>query len=329
MNAFASCSNDGRFFLHDAMLNYCLNVGTEFTNDVRSLIHSSNIVDPDILVLHRQPKKRVELVRHCVVNSINHVFSELGLLPHYKTFYLDPVGFGSESSICSMPFRKLTKRDSRLADDFRDKWRSKFEYSNPVPRGTKYVLLLLQILIGSKKAGDVSFSSWDPFILDIKSRVAPGTKIIVRPHPFSDSLHISDKTLSLPDVQLIDKRSSNLQSLIVGAESVYGVNSTSLLEACLIYGKQTFVYGDGFNCGHDRIFPRVRLADVVHFNPGIPDPDYVNWFLFQLLARQFPKSLSQNSGDLFDAINRMSFHSFMRYGQSIFQTDVQRHIDNI
>jgi hypothetical protein len=122
-------------------------------------------------------------------------------------------------------------------------------------------------------------------------------------------------------------RSAPLRPLIENSAGVIGCNSTALLESRLLFRKPTWAYGRSWYTGHpDLIFPvRVleRPSRLELLEHGITDEwslDHGDWFLLQLLARQYSSERARNDPAAFLRwIHRRLFTSYLRLGEAAFE----------
>jgi len=154
------------------------------------------------------------------------VFCEAGWFPQRKYFYMDAAGAKGNSSLFLDPLDWLTDQDFARLEAVRRAYRGGRELSSG-----GYVLVPLQL------AHDTQIQFWSPFatmaeFIEHCREVFRGRKVIFRKHP-RDGTNYGEATAD---------GGGDLKDLICGADLVYGINSTVLLEAALI-GKPVVAVG--------------------------------------------------------------------------------------
>jgi ADP-heptose:LPS heptosyltransferase len=266
-----------------------------------------------------------ELVEYCEKQGIDRVYGEFGWFPHYKTVHADPMGYAWESSLCGMKFSGLTLKQRAQVTKFRREFLSKT--GGGLPEGVRepFVLWPLQLIVDRVNKYDLNLPDWYDLLLWTRQAVPVGYQFVIKDHPVQSVHQRIELSRCFPDTILLE-RSAPLRPLIEHAAGVIGCNSTVLLESRLLFRKPTWAYGHSWYTGHpDLIFPVNRFETLPHaelLGKSIDDQwllDYGDWFLWQLLARQYLAEEAQKNPQAFLRwIHRRSYNSFVSLGEDAF-----------
>jgi hypothetical protein len=125
-------------------------------------------------------------------------------------------------------------------------------------------------------------------------------------------------------------RETDLKTLLHGCQAVAGANSSVIYEARLMFHKPVYTYARGWFTNHSELFLPVPMRETRPLNrfDWVADnsrlrterlDDYTDWFLAQMLARQIERERAESDPKwLKRALHRLSYGSFMKYGEEIF-----------
>jgi hypothetical protein len=281
---------------------------------------------PELLIVGNLLESSQELANFCSENGLDRVYGEFGWFPHYTTVHADPVGYAWDSSLCRTKFRSLTPKQRATVTAFRkEHWSTP---QNPLPEGIRkpFVFWPLQLIGDRVNKHDLNLADWFEVLLWTRQVIPAEFQLVIKRHPVQQTICREHLYTCLPNTLLLD-RSAPLQALIENASGVIGCNSTVLLESRLLFRKPSWAYGRSWYTGHpDLIFPLslserpFKLELLWH---GIIDQwslDYGDWFLWQLLARQYSAERARNDPARFLRwINRRSYNSYLRLGDNAFE----------
>jgi ADP-heptose:LPS heptosyltransferase len=291
--------------------------------DFRRLIENGGL--PDLLLVGNLLDDRKELDDFCEEQDVDRVYGEFGWFPHYKTVHADPRGYAWDSSLCSMPFSGLSLRQrtetARLRKEFLARPPERLAEGVRIP----YVLWPLQLVADRVNKYDLNLTDWYDVLLWTRQIIPSGYQLVIKDHPVRSVHPRLEWTGFLPDTLVLD-RSAALRPLIENAAGVIGCNSTVLLESRLLYRKPTWAYARSWYTGHpDLVFPVrqfERLPNRELLGKPIDDPwalDYGDWFLWQLLARQYSSEETRKNPQAFLRwIHRRSYKSYAALGEDAF-----------
>lgn len=164
-----------------------------------------------------------DVIHYAESVASNVTYCEIAWFPQSKFLYFDSEGTNGNSSLFDDPLDWLEEDDFRAAENLGVQYRDGRELTDD-----GYILVPLQL------PGDQQILRWSPyrwmgsFIRDTREKFN-GRKLIFRRHP-------KDKK-RYEDLNIGHEGEGNLKDLICGADMVYGINSTVLLEAALM-GKE-------------------------------------------------------------------------------------------
>ncbi len=304
---------------------------------IRSDLEFSELIEtyrvfPELLIESNFIPGRFGVHALCRELGINRITSEDGFFPHYLTIHADPVGFCWESSLSKMSFWRCTDKQRRAARHARADW-LQFEIRElPDCVQPPFVLWPLQLIGDNVNRWDAFFPSWIEVIRHFRACLPSEFQLILKHHPRAkaqDFAGIEELVSELPNTCLIDD-GADLKTLLSRCAAVAGVNSTVLTEARVMFLKPVYAYGRSWYSSHDALITPMnhrtptRLPEcfehVVH--PEKQDEwlrDYVDWYLYQLLSRQLSRKVAESDpAYLKRFVDRLSYHSFLRYGEAIF-----------
>lgn len=157
--------------------------------------------------------------------------AELAWLPQSHHLYIDPVGPGARSLLYETPTPPQVGDAAMIREQVAP-------YYTPTPLSTEagYFLIPLQL------EGDTSIT-WDsPRFKTMSSLVQfvqaafPEKRIVVKPHPLEKNVPRLEGVFMVPP-------KNPIKDWIASADAVIGINSTSLIEASLIFKKPVMALG--------------------------------------------------------------------------------------
>ena len=281
---------------------------------------------PDLLMIGNLLDGSKELADFCDQHGIDRVYGEFGWFPHYQTVHADPLGFAWESSLCRMEFTRLTACQRAEALRFRQQALSR-PNKERLPNGVRipFVLWPLQLIGDRVNKFDLNLADWYDVLLWTRQIIPANYQLVIKDHPIPSVQSRIEWVGFLPDTILLD-RTASLRALIENCAGVIGCNSTVLLESRLLYQKPTWAYGRSWYTGHpDLIFPVQRGGRLPHqemLGKPIDDSwalDYGDWFLRQLLSRQYSFGEAKKDPEAFLRwFQRRSFTAFAAVGDDTF-----------
>lgn len=288
---------------------------------------------PEIMLMGNFIVERAGIVSLCRELGINTVHGEDGFFPHYSTMHLDPLGFCWESSLARMVFRETTDNRRERAEQVRSEILNFAIQELPPCIKKPFILWPLQLIGDKVNQFGLRVEKWTTLLSHFRHCLPPEYQLVVKPHPRSndgDTKDIKEWVQNEHNVILLSK-SVHLPSLLSECVAVAGANSTVLYEARLIFHKPTYVYAHGWFTGHTELFipvhrnqkPRaLNRFDHIEDNRKIRTErldDYTDWFLTQLLDRQFSHTRAKESPQAFlRQVHHLSYDSFLKYGEDIF-----------
>jgi hypothetical protein len=288
---------------------------------------------PEIMLKWCFDSDRAGMVNLCREHNINVAFSEDGFFPHYSTLHADPLGFCWESSLSRMMFRGATEAQRARAGATRTAWLQKPSQELPATVRRPFVFWPLQLVRDQVNQWDLRVDHWCDLLRHFRSILPAEFQLVLKKHPLTDQhdlVGLEELLPQLPNTILLPKE-ADLTTLLREARAVAGVNSSVLYEARLMHHKPTYAYGRSWFSGHTDLFlpvlrydkrplPRLDwLAEPARMRTEWLD-DYTDWFLAQLLARQFDHKLAETQPAEFKKkVWHLSWQSFRQHGEAIFE----------
>lgn len=287
---------------------------------------------PEYMLKWNFDSDRAAMVSICRELGINVAFGEDGFFPHYSTVHVDPLGFCWESSLARMVFRGATDKQRVRAKAARTQWLSAPLRDLPAEVEPPFVLWPLQIVDDQVNECDLRVKSWTQLIQHFRLALPSEFQLVLKQHPMGkekDLVGLGELIKELPNTVMVPKE-AHLASLLHACRGVAGVNSSVLYEARLMHQKPTWVYGRSWFTNHTELFVPVLIQEQrpLPCLDWLEDPkrarttwldDYCDWFLDQLLGRQFDHKLAEREPTLFkEKISKMSWQSYCRHGEAIF-----------
>ena len=287
---------------------------------------------PEIMIMGNFIVERAGIVSRCRELGINIVHTEDGFFPHYSTMHADPLGFCWESSLPRIPFRRCAGLQRVCAQNARKKWLA-FE-TKPLPDSIRkpFVFWPLQLTGDQVNIWDLKVKEWTRLIQHFRGSLPKEYQLVIKEHPRSqphDNAGVAELVPKLPNTILVPK-DTDLKTLLSQCNGVAGANSSVLYEARLMFYKPAYVYARGWFTNHSELFMPVPLREPRPLNrfDWLEDnnrlrtqrlDDYTDWFLAQFLARQISRERANADAKwLKRALYRLSYASFMKYGEDIF-----------
>lgn len=300
--------------------------------DFREKLQASRHL-PELLLMGNFIVERAAIISLCRELGINTAHGEDGFFPHYSTAHIDPLGFCWESSLTRMVFRSCSELHRRRAQTMRAELLQFTPKELPSTINKPFVLWPLQLIGDKVNQWDLKTENWTSILAHFRQCLPADYQLVVKPHPRSKGSDMTDvegwceKT---PNVVLLPP-GVHLQTLFSECAAVAGANSTVLYEARLIFHKPTYAYARSWYSGHTDLFTPVHLRhkprtlnrmDLVEDNRKLRSERldaYTDWFLSQLLARQFSHNWAKENPQAFkQRVHRLSFKSFIEHGEEIF-----------
>jgi hypothetical protein len=280
---------------------------------------------PDLLVIGNLLESSKELAEFCSEKGVDRVYGEFGWFPHFTTVHADPVGYAWDSSLCQIKFHGITEKQRAKASAFRNAHLS--TPTNLLPESVKkpFVFWPLQLIGDRVNKHDLNLPDWFELLLWTRQIVPAAYQLVIKDHPVQNVDSRMSLYTCLPNTLLLD-RATPLRPLIENSAGVIGCNSTVLLEARLLFRKPTWGYGRSWYTGHPDLIFSVRLSErlpkLEMLGQRITDPwllDYGDWFLWQLLSRQYSTEQARKEPAAFLRwIDRRSYHSYLHLGDDAF-----------
>jgi len=281
---------------------------------------------PDLLLIGNLLETSKELAEFCSENGVNRVYGEFGWFPHYTTVHADPVGYAWNSSLCQTKFSGITKKQRARVSAFRNEQLSAPTNSLPECVQNPFVFWPLQVIGDRVNKHDMNLPDWFEVLLWTRQIVPAAYQLVIKDHPVQNADSRMRLYTCLPNTLFLD-RSAPLRPLIENSAGVIGCSSTVLLESRLLFRKPTWAYGRSWYTGHPDLIFQIRLSERLPklelLGKCITDPwllDYGDWFLWQLLARQYSTEQARREPAAFLRwIDRRSYHSYLRLGDDAFE----------
>jgi hypothetical protein len=334
-NSFAHTSPYGGSWLQNFYARHATDIyGKKVVKeeDFRRSLSSSSYL-PEIMLMGNFIVERAAILSLCRELGINTVHGEDGFFPHYSTIHADPLGFCWESSLSRMVFRHCTSTQKGRADKVRSQWLQFAHREVPAEIKAPFVLWPLQLVGDKVNTAGLNIRDWTILLKHFRNCLPSEFQLVIKPHPRgkeSDLLKVREWVKNTPNTILLPK-SVDLKTLMAKCSAVAGANSTVLYEARLMFHKPVYVYGHSWFSNHTELFVPIRLQqdprrlnrfDFVDDNRLLRSErlnDYMDWFLAQLLSRQVTHEFAAREPELFkQRVLRLSFDSFVKYGEEIF-----------
>lgn len=292
-------------------------------DDLAGLMRKNGPVD--LLLIGNLMDDSQRLAEFCEKRDIDRVYGEFGWFPHYRTVHADPVGYAWQSSLCRMEFCGLAPRQRFRATRFRE--RSLSRPAERLPDGVRipFVLWPLQLIGDRVNKYDENLPDWYDLLLWTRQIIPVQYQLVVKDHPVPTIQPRIELSQGLPDTVFLD-RSAPLRPLLENAAGVIGSNSTVLLESRLLFRKPTWAFGRSWYTGHSELVYPIRISERLPHSELLGQPiedswllDYGDWFLWQLLARQYTAEDAKKDPKAFVRwIHRRSFRSYKSLGEDAF-----------
>jgi len=291
--------------------------------DLAKLVDSKARVD--LLLVGNLLDGSDTLAQFCDQQGIDRVYGEYGWFPHYSTEHADPSGYAWNSSLCSMRFERLTRRQRDHAMACRQRFTSQAEELLPEGVRKPFVLWPLQLLADRVNRYDLNAANWYELLLWTRQILPAKYQLVIKHHPVSAEQPRLECAGYFPNTVMLPK-SASLRPLLAQCAGVIGNNSTVLLEARLLWDKPTWAFGRSWYTGHpELVFPvRIgeRLPHAELLGKTMDDPwlrDYALWFLWQLLARQYPTTeAKKNPSGFVRWLHLRTAQSYAALGEDAF-----------
>ncbi|HZR21069.1 MAG TPA: hypothetical protein VFE51_27555 [Verrucomicrobiae bacterium] len=287
---------------------------------------------PELMIMGNLVVERAAMVSICRELAINVVHTEDGFFPHYSTMHADPLGFCWESSLPRLVFRECLGIQRVRARGARERWLAFHPKALPGNVRAPFVFWPLQLIGDQVNLWDLKVKDWTRLIAHFRACLGEQYQLVIKEHPRSkenDNTGVRELVQRLPNTVLVP-READLKSLLSGCCAVAGANSTVLYEARLMFHKPAYSYARGWFTNHSELFipvprrePRpLNRLDWLEENRRLRTErldDYTDWFLSHLLARQIPLELAElDPKRLKRAVHRLSYESFVKYGEEVF-----------
>ena len=289
-----------------------------------------NEFQPELMMMGNFIVERTAITSICRDLKINTVCSEDGFFPHYRTMHFDPLGFAWESSLPRMIFRGVSQKQREASTNIREKWLSFERKSLPKEIKKPFVLWPVQLLEDRVNTWDLNVKSWVDLITNFRKGLPESFQIVMKPHPIArGNLELEVLTRDLKNVTLLPP-DVDLKTLLSECQGVAGANSTVLAEARLMFHKPTYIYARSWHTNHEELFlpirashirevPRIEYLENNSLMRNERLDDYTDWYLANLLSRQVNPEIAKRDPRAYkDIVYKLSYESFMKYGEEIF-----------
>jgi ADP-heptose:LPS heptosyltransferase len=292
-------------------------------DDLAQLMRSKSPVD--LLLVGNLLDSSDTLGEFCDEQGIDRVYGEFGWFPHYSTEHADPAGYAWNSSLCSMRFDRLTRRQRSHAMEHRQRLMAQPEEALPEGVRKPFVLWPLQLLTDRVNRFDLNATDWYGMLLWTRQMLPSKYQLVIKHHPVSAEQPRLEGAGYFPNTITLPK-SASLRALLSHCAGVIGNNSTVLLEARLLWEKPTWAFGRSWYSGHPELVFAARDGERLPYpellGKTMNDPwlqDYALWFLWQLLARQYPiNEAKKQPGAFVRWLHRRTAHSYAALGEDAF-----------
>lgn len=207
----------------------CIHSGhsSKWSKDV-ALLHDAALV----IIWNGQQGTSTNVREYCLRRSIPFLCIEWGMLPQEDTYFVDPLGFNSKSSLMG-PLNWVGENHLSALRQKRDELQREFPLQ---PQG--HVLVPLQILSDTQVMYHSCYNSMHELIEDL-AVLFPNQKVLIRPHPKSGC----KTTVPISPNQVLSDCKEPFLAEASKASVVVGINSTCLIEAGVL-GVPVFALGD-------------------------------------------------------------------------------------
>jgi hypothetical protein len=278
---------------------------------------------------------RAAVRSECLSQGIDVIHGEDGFFPHYKTLHVDPIGFCWESSIPRLIFKNCSDTQRKKSQNARTEWLKfkKKPLPAPLDHKSRYVMWPLQLLGDRVNRFGEDASSWLPYIKHFRARLPEEILLVIKQHPRGGQMKdIEAYAKKTKNVVYLTKR-ADLNNLMNGALAVAGVNSTVLTEARLMFNKPVYAYAESWFTNHTELIYPLKLNQKSRDLPYVEMledsslltsdellQDYRDWYLYQLLIRQYPHTeVKKNKEAYLNWLHKFSYYSFKEHGEAIFE----------
>ena len=156
---------------------------------------------------------------------------EQGWLPQADFFGLDYSGIGGDSSLCKDSLDWVTHSEYTLLENLRRQYAPE-GWDKPKPHRSR-TLIVGQVMTDSQVVGFTQYQTFSDFVADSLDQLGTD-QITVRPHPLSaDRREVLD-LCNARGIEVSDPETEKYADALLRHGSVYGINSTGLLEAALL-----------------------------------------------------------------------------------------------
>ncbi len=300
-------------------------------------VHLLDEVDglPELMIMGNFVADRAGILSRCRRLGIDTVHGEDGFFPHYETMHADPLGFAWESSLARTDFIGVSESSKTKAAHFR----SQYLQARGQPRihlatiiQKPYVLWPLQLIGDKVNTWGLNLTEWVPLLKHFRACLPTEFELVVKPHPRSrgrDLNGVGDLIAKTVGLTLVPT-GIELHDLLANCSGVAGANSSVLYEARLLYDKPTYAYAGGWFSGHQSLIfpswiqeaPRELASVELLVNSNLRtdyDDDYRDWFLAQLLSRQFSIAEAKDDPDKFGQwLKTRTYKAWISSGRSLF-----------
>jgi len=293
---------------------------------------------PELMIMGNFVVERAGILSICRELGVNTIHSEDGFFPHYSTMHADPIGFCWESSLAQLTFRSCSGVERDIAASHRSAWLDFERHELPPEIKEPFALWPLQLIGDRVNAWDLGMSDWSELVQHFRKSLPEEIQLVVKPHPRGgpfDATGPAQPLRNLPNTILVPT-STHLKTLLERSCAVAGANSSVLYEARLMFNKPVYTYSRGSFTNHSELFlplyyrlpprPLPRLDFIVNGTIATSErlSEYADWFLCQLLARQFPRDLALSDRDAFLGwVDRLTYDSYVMYGEDVFRRGIE------
>ena len=229
----------------------------------------------------------------CRNHGVKITYGEMGWFPHYESFALDPEGFCWNSLISKTPYVGDTQQPLPEATQHLDQFKPE---RHPLPPEVNGPFVLWAGQMVSDKVNDYGLDAkdWCRYIEHFRGLLPKDIQLVIRPHPKASHRPSQEKDAHYRMVDLAQRLPNtiithlgDLNSLIAASYGVAGMNSTVLLEARILHGKNVWAYAPSWYTGHEDLIHRLHGTgqDRLVYTTR-PQLHYRKWLLEEFLQRQ-------------------------------------------
>ena len=207
----------------------------------------------DIVIIWNGEKNYYKPIKAlCMNRNIPLYIAEVGYFPQKDFFTLDRIGINATSELMQDNLSWVTEKHMVKLEETRIRL-----LGNRTVKSSGYIFVPLQLPSDTNIISSSPFKNMAEFIKYLEEKFK-GQRVIAKRHPYDRTEYYSDS------IEIVI--SGDSLDYIVGADSVYGINSTVLLEAAVL-GVPVEAIGDGFLKTHEGCVQTMLAALVARQIP--------------------------------------------------------------